>query len=521
MALKKVNSNWLDANLEEIADALRNKGITSDTALAFTETSNEMADAINDFSYIVPSGTKTISSAGTHDVKSYANATVADGVISSAASFNSTTGVFTASAGVSTEGYVETTDTASDTYSLTLKDADDLSVSARTVTVPAGYYPSEVSKSVSSSYIIPSGTKTISSSGTHDVKSYQYAKVATGSATTPDTTILATPSISVDEDGIVTAIAQGSDSITPAVTAGYVSSGTAGTVSVDSRNSYNLPITAPGYDFSAGNGKITAYWTCTEAGWVREGSYSGQVDATTLDSNLKAANIANGITIFGVTGTHAQFNSTTLTVTPTTSQQVFNASDESMQGYYKVTVNAMPSGTLKTPTGSITNATGKVSISSGVSTSGYIASTDTKSGSLQLTTQAAQTITPGTSNKTISAYRWLTGTQTIKGDSNLVASNIKSGVSIFGVTGTYSGSGGGSSSSGVSFTHPYGSQTVQLTWRMYINSSDNQGFRLEEMTEYVMNAMGDDYLTTDGYHIHADDNISSGQTYYFTSTLLG
>jgi hypothetical protein len=32
----------------------------------------------------------------------------------------------------------------------------------------------------------------------------------------------------------------------------------------------------------------------------------------------------------------------------------------------------------------------------------------------------------------------LTGTQTIKGDSNLVASNIKSGVSIFGVTGTAS-----------------------------------------------------------------------------------
>lgn len=50
--------------------------------------------------------------------------------------------------------------------------------------------------------------------------------------------------------------------------------------------------------------------------------------------------------------------------------------------------------------------------------------------------QAAQTITPGTSNKTIASGRYLTGTQTIKGDANLVAGNIKSGVSIFGVAGS-------------------------------------------------------------------------------------
>ena len=324
------------------------------------------------------------------------------------------------------------------------KDSDDLTVSGRTISVPAGYYPDGASKSVSSSYIIPSGTKTISSSGTHDVKSYASAKVAAGSATTPDTTILATPSISVDDDGIVTAIARGSDSITPEVTAGYVSSGTAGTVSVDSRNSYNLPIISPYYgEFGAGNGKISCWWTCTDAGWVKEGSYSGQVDATSLDSNLKPSNIANGITIFGVTGTHAQFNATTLTVTPTREAQVFHASDSGYQGYYEVIVDGMPTGTLSKPTGSITNSTGKVSISSGVSVGGYISGGSTASGSLQLTTQAAQTITPGTTNKTINPYRWLTGTQTIKGDRNLVAGNIKSGTTIFGVTGTYTGSGSG------------------------------------------------------------------------------
>ena len=54
-------------------------------------------------------------------------------------------------------------------------------------------------------------------------------------------------------------------------------------------------------------------------------------------------------------------------------------------------------------------------------------------------TKGAETFTPKTYNQTISSGRWLTGTQTIKGDANLVASNIKSGVSIFGVSGNYSG----------------------------------------------------------------------------------
>ena len=56
-----------------------------------------------------------------------------------------------------------------------------------------------------------------------------------------------------------------------------------------------------------------------------------------------------------------------------------------------------------------------------------------------IASQAAQTITPGTSNKTIAAGKYLSGVQTIKGDSNLIANNIKNGVSIFGVTGNYEG----------------------------------------------------------------------------------
>ena len=54
-------------------------------------------------------------------------------------------------------------------------------------------------------------------------------------------------------------------------------------------------------------------------------------------------------------------------------------------------------------------------------------------------TQTAQTITPGTSDKSIAAGTYCSGKQTIKGDADLVKENIKSGVEIFGVMGTHRG----------------------------------------------------------------------------------
>lgn len=49
--------------------------------------------------------------------------------------------------------------------------------------------------------------------------------------------------------------------------------------------------------------------------------------------------------------------------------------------------------------------------------------------------QGAQTITPGTSAKTIAAGRYLSGRQTVAGDANLIPANIAKGKSIFGVAG--------------------------------------------------------------------------------------
>lgn len=75
-----------------------------------------------------------------------------------------------------------------------------------------------------------------------------------------------------------------------------------------------------------------------------------------------------------------------------------------------------------------------------VSTGGLITATSNGlSGTKQLTTQAAKTVTPSTTQQTaVSSGRYTTGAVTVSGDSNLTGANIVSGKSIFGVDGTHS-----------------------------------------------------------------------------------
>ena len=63
---------------------------------------------------------------------------------------------------------------------------------------------------------------------------------AAGSATTPSTAITANPTLSVSSSGLISASVSKSQSITPPVVAGYVSSGTAGTVTVSGSNTFQL-----------------------------------------------------------------------------------------------------------------------------------------------------------------------------------------------------------------------------------------------------------------------------------------
>ncbi len=88
-----------------------------------------------------------------------------------------------------------------------------------------------------------SGTKTLETEGKYceDDITVTYTKTA-GSATTPATTITANPTISVSSGGLITASVSASQSVTPTVSAGYVSSGTAGTVSVSGSNTSQLTV---------------------------------------------------------------------------------------------------------------------------------------------------------------------------------------------------------------------------------------------------------------------------------------
>lgn len=110
-------------------------------------------------------------------------------------------------------------------------------------------------------------------------------------------------------------------------------------------------------------------------------------------------------------------------------------------GYYaEQATKSVSSATQATPSISVSSS-GLITASS-TQTAGYV-SAGTKSATKQLTTQAAQTITPSTSNKTaIASGVYTTGAITVAGDANLVPANIAEGVSIFGVEGTHTGGGG-------------------------------------------------------------------------------
>ena len=202
-------------------------------------------------------------------------------------------------------------------------------------------------------------------------------------------------------------------------------------------------------DTVAANVLLSGYTAHNFQGEAIVGTYTGSGITPTGTINITSNGIYNVTTYASasVSVNGQTINNQNKSFTPDETGTVLSA-DAGYTGLGTVTIagisstyigSGVPTGTAFSPAITLTSSTGVITGTNTFTSGYYLAST--KTSTFNLTTQAAQTITPGTASQYINSYRWLTGSQTIKGDANLVAGNIKSGVSIFGVSGTYGGTG--------------------------------------------------------------------------------
>lgn len=304
---------------------------------------------------------------------------------------------------------------------ITRRTSSDLTASGATVTVPAGHYAAQASKAVASGTEgTPTATKgsvsnhavTVTPKVTNDA-----GYIAGGTHSGTGVTVAASELV----DGMLAINSSGTKDVTNYASAS-VKAGSA-TASATKSSVSNHSVT------------VTPSVTCT-AGWVTAGTANGTA-VTVSASEL-------------VSGTYSVDSSGTKDITNYASISVPSGS-ATVPASITATVASVSAGT------NTLTLTKSVSVTPSV-TAGYVSSGTAGDSSVSLTanitTKAAATITPGTTNQTIAAGTYLTGAQTIAGDADLIADNIISTANIFGVQGSvvvqnyYTGSSEPSSSLG-------------------------------------------------------------------------
>lgn len=263
------------------------------------------------------------------------------------------------------------------------RSSTDLTINGATITSPAGYYAESASKSV-----------------------------ASGSAITPATSITANPSISVSSTGLITATTSASQNITPSVSEGYISSGTAGTITVSGSNTQQLTTQVT----------KTVAPTESEQTAVASGVYTtgvvkvGAISSTYVGSGINQ-NDSDDLTVSGATVT-------------------------APAGYYAESVSkSVASGTAGTPsaskgtvsnhsisvTPSVTNTTGYITGGTKTGTAVTITASELASGNKEITSNGTDidvvgystvsVAVPGASLQAKTGINPTTSSQTITADS--------------------------------------------------------------------------------------------------------
>lgn len=276
--------------------------------------------------------------------------------------------------------------------------------------IPSNYVGSGITTKSAATITPSTSVQTAVSAGTYVTGDIKVAAMTNGELNTPTVSASGLVTASIKTSGhldtsktsTLQLTTKGATTITPSTSVQtVVASGTytAGDIKVAA-----MPSGALDTPSVSGSGLVTAS--------IATSGYLADTEAKTLQLNTKGAT----------------------TITPSTSTQTAITAGTYATG--NIIVSAMPNGALSELT--INESTGLVT--SGVTTSGYISNSVTKT--LQLNIKSAATITPTTTDQTIDVGQYLVGTQTIQGDANLIPENIASGVSIFGVTGTHQGGSG-------------------------------------------------------------------------------
>ena len=323
---------------------------------------------------------------------------------------------------------------------ITSRSSTDLSASGATVTVPAGYYSAQATKSVTT-MTLPTAAASSATSGYTSKATisrstsdqyinippgynsaggyYKISAVANGSVTAPATISGTSATLST---GTGTLTLTKTVSVTPSVTtAGYISSGTAG----DSEISLTASVTVNPTPTASGA-------TVT----IPAGYYSSQTTKSVSTMTLPTA------------ASSTSSGTSKATISRSTSDQYINIPTgyNDTASYYKI--SAIANGSATGPTSlsgtSATVSTGTNTLTltkTGITTTptvsaGYVssatASTATVTLTASVTTKAAATYYPSTSDQSISASQYLTGAQTIKAVvvSGLSADKILSGTTV-------------------------------------------------------------------------------------------